>query len=117
MRSFGDFTRSLVGRVVGRKKAEDGGAVLAPRRSTVGKRYGWRRDLPDHRDQTCDFEASHPALFGALPATVDLREGCAALYNQGALGSCTANAIAAAFQFDQHKEVPGIFRVSHNRFD
>jgi len=100
---FGDFTRSLVGRVVGRKKGDDT-TVLKPRRSLVGKKYGWRRDLPDHRDQATDFSVSHPALWGSLPASVDLRAGCAALYNQGTLGSCTANAIAAAFQFDQHKE-------------
>ena len=100
---FGDLTRSLIGRVVGGRKAS-GTSVLKPRRSLVGRKYGWRRDLPDHRDQTTDFSTTHPALFGSLPASVDLRDGCPAPYNQGELGSCTANAIAAAFQFDQHKE-------------
>jgi len=100
---FGDFTRSMVGRVVGRKKTDEATALRA-RRSLSGRKYGWRRDLPDHRDETCDFSVSHPGLFGSLPASVDLRAGCAPLYDQGALGSCTANAIAAAFQFDQHKE-------------
>ena len=100
---FGDLTRSPIGRVVGGRKAP-GTSVLKPRRSPVGRKYGWRRDRPDHRDQTTDFSTTHPALFGSLPASVDLRDGCPALYNQGTLGSCTANAIAAAFQFDQHKE-------------
>ena len=35
---------------------------------------------------------------------VDLRGQCPAVYNQGELGSCTANAIGAAHQFDQMKQ-------------
>jgi len=32
--------------------------------------------------------------------SVDLRGECPAVYNQGRIGSCTANAIAAAFEFE-----------------
>jgi len=39
-----------------------------------------------------------------LPVKVDLRGQCPAVYNQGELGSCTANAIGAAHQFDQMKQ-------------
>merc|ERR1719229_1260532 len=59
---------------------------------------GWKRDLPDWRDK-------HPALPEAkkssLPPSVDLRpdEKHFPIYNQGHLGSCTANAIGAAFHF------------------
>ncbi|MDQ6623522.1 MAG: C1 family peptidase [Verrucomicrobiota bacterium] len=40
-----------------------------------------------------------------LPASVDLRPQCPPeVYDQGQLGSCTANAIAAAIEFDQMKQ-------------
>ena len=32
--------------------------------------------------------------------SVDLRDNCPPVYDQGKLGSCTANAIAAAFEYD-----------------
>jgi C1A family cysteine protease len=35
---------------------------------------------------------------------VDLRAGCPPVYDQGELGSCTANAIGAAIEFDQRKQ-------------
>jgi C1A family cysteine protease len=35
---------------------------------------------------------------------VDLRPDCPPVYDQGQLGSCTANAIAAAIEFDRRKE-------------
>jgi C1A family cysteine protease len=64
-------------------------------------RYGWLPDLPDHRD----FLYAAPAeISGVLPASVDLRPQCPPVYDQGQLGSCTANAIAAAIQFDQMKQ-------------
>ena len=39
-----------------------------------------------------------------LPAKVDLRPDCPAVYDQGQLGSCTGNAIAGAVQFDRKKQ-------------
>jgi C1A family cysteine protease len=38
------------------------------------------------------------AAAGPLPAAVDLRDRCPPVYDQGSLGSCTANALAAAQQ-------------------
>jgi C1A family cysteine protease len=65
-------------------------------------RFGWIPDLPDHRDHI--FSAPAPVL-GTLPPSVDLRAGCPpTVYDQGQLGSCTANAIAAAFEFDLGKQ-------------
>lgn len=63
-------------------------------------RYGWRPDLPDHRDLTY----SAPRLVAPLPPAVDLRPGCPPVYDQGQLGSCTGNAIAGAFEFDLLKQ-------------
>jgi C1A family cysteine protease len=39
-----------------------------------------------------------------LPESVDLRPGCPPVYDQGQLGSCTANAIGGALEFAQIKE-------------
>lgn len=61
-------------------------------------RYGWIRDLPDHRDR---FWAAPTLASAQLPPTVDLRAQCPPVYDQGELGSCTANAIAGAVQFDE----------------
>ena len=64
-------------------------------------RYGWLPDLPDQRDH---FYAAPVALAGILPAKVDLRPQCPPVYDQGQLGSCTANAIAGAIEFDRMKQ-------------
>ena len=53
--------------------------------------YGWLPDLPDHRD----FLYTSPVeLVGAPPVRADLQAQCPPVYDQGRLGSCTANAIA-----------------------
>ncbi|MGH7776736.1 MAG: C1 family peptidase [Candidatus Dormibacterales bacterium] len=64
-------------------------------------RYGWVRDLPDHRDL---LYSPPPQVAQALPPSVDLRAGFQPCYDQGMLGSCTANAIAGALQFLEEKE-------------
>ncbi len=57
--------------------------------------YGWRPSPPDTRDKVAD-----PSGLTLLPE-VDLRKGPMPLvYDQGQLGSCTANAVCAALQFD-----------------
>jgi C1A family cysteine protease len=65
------------------------------------QRYGWNPDLPDGRDL---LYAAPPEIATALPPKVDLREQCPPVYDQGHLGSCTANSIAGALEFDQMKE-------------
>jgi C1A family cysteine protease len=73
------------------------------------QRYGWKPDLPDHRDFL--YAAPH-AVAKALPPKVDLRPQCPPVYDQGQLGSCTANAIAGAIEFDQIKEKQSVFMPS-----
>ncbi len=63
------------------------------------KNFGWKRDLPDHRDFKFKINVPHE-----LPPKIDLRLQCPPVYNQGNLGSCTANAIGSAFQFEQMKQ-------------
>jgi C1A family cysteine protease len=65
------------------------------------QRYGWIPDIPDARDL---LYAAPPSIAGRLPARVTLRPKCPKVYDQGQLGSCTANAIAAAIEFDQMKQ-------------
>jgi C1A family cysteine protease len=64
------------------------------------RRYGWHRDLPDHRDKVY----SVMRVAGPLPPAVDLRPTCPPIYDQGELGSCTGNAIAGAYAFTKYKE-------------
>lgn len=67
------------------------------------KHYGWNPDLPDHRD--LQYSIVRPQLMATpIPPSVDLRPQCPPVYDQGQLGSCTANAIGAAFQFELIKQ-------------
>ncbi len=63
------------------------------------KWYGWKRDQPDFRDYL------YIPKTKKLPTSIDLRTGFPSVpYDQGALGSCTANSISGAIQFDQKKQ-------------
>lgn len=62
---------------------------------------GWQPDLPDHRDH---LYAAPSTVMGALPRKVDLRPLCQPAYDQGALNSCTSNAIAGALAYDLVKQ-------------
>src|SRR5664279_2758163 len=73
---------------------------------------GWLPDYPDFRDYTVENEAVKTMLtqVGAadtkqagLPAAVDLRAWCSPIENQGALGSCTANAGVGMVEFFERK--------------
>lgn len=65
------------------------------------KRYGWLPDLPDRRDRI--FSAPS-ATLRALPSHVDMRARNPPIYDQGQLGSCTAQAIASVLEFAQAKQ-------------
>jgi C1A family cysteine protease len=65
------------------------------------KRYGWIPDLPDQRDHLFTAPAE---VARVLPPKVDLRHACPPVYDQGDLGSCTANAIAGVVQFGLLKQ-------------
>lgn len=62
------------------------------------RRYGWRPQLPDHRDLLF-----RPGV-APQPNTADLRSLFPAPYDQGDLGSCTANAISGAIQCDMARQ-------------
>lgn len=61
----------------------------------AGRRYGFWKSPPDHRD----FGAASAPLAKALPSVVDLSNYCGPVFDQGNEGSCTANAGAGNFEF------------------
>ncbi len=81
---------------------------------------GWLRDLPDHRDYGLDHPEVLPLLqrigLRALDSNetadhpVDLRKDCTPIEDQGALGSCTAQAGAGLYEFL-------VKRAHHREFD
>jgi C1A family cysteine protease len=73
------------------------------------QRYGWIPDLPDPRDYLYTVVGPRVAK---LPDVVDLRKQCPPVYDQGQLGSCTANAIGAALEFDRMKQKLNVFTPS-----
>jgi C1A family cysteine protease len=83
---------------------------VAPTRTI--QRFGWVPDLPDQRD----FLYAAPSEYQQkLPKSVNLSKKCPPVYDQGPLGSCTANAIAAAIEFKQKKKfVPSRLFIYYN---
>jgi C1A family cysteine protease len=68
------------------------------------RRYGWRPDLPDHRDH---IYLANQRGSAQLPPIVDLRSSCPPVLDQGELGSCTAHALAQAHLYCQMREAGG----------
>lgn len=77
-----------------------------------GLGLGWRRDLPDFRDQTPDSEAVKAILAKSAAvkrtarksvAAVDLRPWCSRIENQGRLGACTAHAGVGMLEYFERR--------------
>jgi C1A family cysteine protease len=85
---------------------------------------GWLRDYPDLRDYKPELNQVSPKLQAtgqkqsintmlkkvgvaeppkALPPTVDLKAWCSPIEDQGALGSCTANAGVGLVEYFEHR--------------
>lgn len=85
---------------------------------------GWLPDYPDFRDHTVELDELPPRLKAlgqrdsvkvmlkkvgavappkALPASIDLRAWCAPIEDQGALGSCTANAGVGVVEYFERR--------------
>jgi C1A family cysteine protease len=73
---------------------------------------GWLRDYPDFRDYSSDHahikpffkHISHPpAAIHANGASIDLREWCSPIDDQGQLGACTAHAAIGVVEFSERK--------------
>jgi C1A family cysteine protease len=70
-------------------------------KSTSKHFYGWKKDKVDSNDEFHNFVIENKLNNIKL---VDLRQYCPAVYDQGHLGSCTANAIAGAYHYDEIKQ-------------
>ncbi len=75
-------------------------------------RMGWKPDKPDFRDYTTEHPAIMPMLTkigvtkstpATLPTKVDLRKYCSPIYDQGNLGSCTAQAGIGLLEYYEKK--------------
>ncbi|MBI5042296.1 MAG: cysteine protease [Nitrospirae bacterium] len=72
---------------------------------------GWLPPLPSFRDYTAEQpeiammvkKLGAPPKAPALPATVDLRQWCSDIENQGSLGSCTAHAAVGIVEYFERK--------------
>ena len=71
---------------------------------------GWIPDYPDFRDYTEKTDGVRKVLettgllrAKSLPASVDLREWCSPVEDQGSLGSCTANAGVGIIEYYERK--------------
>ncbi len=73
---------------------------------------GWRPDYPDFRDYTTDYKPIEAMLDptgvtkrtkAALPTSVDLRQWCSPVEDQGGLGSCTAQAGVALVEYYERR--------------
>ncbi|MFS1538530.1 MAG: C1 family peptidase [Candidatus Phlomobacter fragariae] len=73
-------------------------------RKRTKSRLGYIPDIPDIRDI---HYLPNETLIHRLPPAVDLTPSFP-VYNQGRIGSCTANALAGAVQYERlaHKETP-----------
>jgi C1A family cysteine protease len=67
------------------------------------KRFGWRPDLPDHRDRIYNLDRK-VYRSEELQPVFSLREHMPPVYNQGELGSCTGNGIAAVLESAEIKQ-------------
>ena len=67
--------------------------------NTINRKYTWQRDKEDLRDIKYKITAPIP-----IPKSVDLRKTCPPVYDQGQIGSCTANSLAADAEFNMIKQ-------------
>lgn len=87
-RSFilGDYSRDMLD------------ASHSPKLSPMKRIYNLSIDRIPQVD--LNIRAPPAATLQTLPATVDLRSKMPPVYDQGQLGSCTANAVVALFEYD-----------------
>ncbi len=73
--------------------------------------FGWRPDTPDARDRYLKISRFSLATM-SRPRRVDLRYMMPDVYDQGTLGSCTAQAIAAMVEAHRAKNKQPVFTPS-----
>lgn len=82
------------------------------------RKYGWKPDLPDHRDLYLKV-----SRLRILPSFVDLREHCTPVEDQGEIGSCSAQAFVANMEYldrvkdDKYVDLSRLFVYYNTRYD
>jgi len=70
------------------------------------RKYGWKPQLPDHRDRIYKAEVD----VAVLPSAASVKGGCPPIKDQGDLGACTAHGLTSCLEFlelkDGHPYVP-----------
>lgn len=79
----------------------------------IRKRLGWHPDHPDHRD--LHLEPPTRKQLAQLAPVFSTRAGQPAIYNQLALGSCTANATCRVLQYREMVKSNGAARPVPSR--
>jgi hypothetical protein len=76
-----------------------------PSSSSSRRKFVLKRDPPDCRDLFLNVSEHSKVKAGPIPPNVDLRpKENFPVYDQGELGSCTAQAIGAAFHYEQLRQ-------------
>lgn len=76
--------------------------LLFARKTKKANPFGWLPDVPDFRDHVLHMPL-HLMKSAELTPIVDLRRHMPPVYDQGDLGSCTAQTMAAAVEYDRLK--------------
>jgi len=82
---------------------------------------GWLPDIPDFRDFTIQSEEvkkmfrGGPLKAAGLPPSVDLRQYCSPIEDQGPIGSCTAQAVVGLVEYFERRAV-GEYLDASRRF-
>jgi len=64
---------------------------------------GWKRQYADPRDEPYRLKLNG-SFLGALPSVVDRRAFCSPIEDQGSLGSCTAQMLAALIEANEYRQ-------------
>jgi C1A family cysteine protease len=69
--------------------------------SKIKREYGWKKGskYDNHKKKNLSICNTHSNI-----KLVDLRDKCPNIYDQGKLGSCTANSLAFCYHFDELKQ-------------
>jgi C1A family cysteine protease len=78
-------------------------------RKTIFNQYGWKPQMPDHRDVQFKPTIS-PAI--ALPPMIDLRSFCPPIKDQKELASCTSHALTSCIEFLEKKDKHNVKSLS-----
>jgi C1A family cysteine protease len=73
--------------------------------AALNRQYNWKKQKHDARDHFVHKSASFKLVDpDSIPAAIDLRSYCSPVFDQGDLGSCTANALCGALEYLENKD-------------